>query len=1612
MRKAALVISIIAGVLVLSAIVVLVGNCGSATVREVKFESSSKALTSHAPIYIEGNADFTAANGVVSGTGGATDPYIIENWDINASTAHGVHIRNTTAYFVIRNCTIRDGKTNNYDGIYFYNVTNGKIENVMSYNNSGGILLCYSSDSNLNANQIYNNPYGIYLYSSSNNIINANQIYNNYDGISLSYSSSNKISSNQIYENSLNGIYFHKASSNNLISNQIYNNDDGIDLYYSSNNNLSANQIYNNSYGIELDFLSNNNQMSANQIYNNDRGIYLYSSSNNSLSANQIYNNSKYGIYLYLSSNNKIIDNIFTNDGIFIGGNLDDCVQTIENNTVNGKPLYYFLNQDGLILDGIAVGQLILVNCTNFNIKNLAISYTDVGIELLYSSNSALTNCPVYNNFNGVYLSYSSDNQITNCAVYNNSWYGIWLHSSLNNSISANQIYNNYWNGIFLGCSSNNSIAESTIYNNDNNGIVLESSSNNNQISNCTICNNGEGIWLGFSSNNNITDCTIYNNNDGIALESSSNNNRITTCKIYNNSYSGIWQGYYSNNSQIANCNIYNNSVYGVYLNSSNNNIIANNTISNNNEGIYSEYSSNNTLRNNTVYNNTHNGIGLWSSSNNNTIINNDVSCNEDGITVHSSSGNTIVDNNVYSNEDFGIGLIDSDENNVTQNLANSNAYFGIILNSANNNTITYNNVSNNAYYGIVLWYSSNSNHIHHNNFINNLNQANDTCSNTWDNGYPSGGNYWSDYTGVDLYSGVNQDQPGSDGIGDTPYPVLGGTSQDNYPLMSPLGIPQANFTWSPVSPTDLDLIQFTDTSTDVDGYIIAWYWEFGDGNISTLQNPTHQYADDGTYWVNLTVTDDDGATDTISKSIAVANVAPTANFTYSPVSPTTADTIQFSDTSTDFDGTIVSWYWEFGDGSTSTLPNPQHQYADNGTYWVNLTVTDDDGATDTISKSIAVANVAPTANFTWSPVSPITADIIQFSDASTDTDGTIVSWYWEFGDGSTSTLPNPQHQYADDGTYYVNLTVTDDDGAVDTAHQIIIVSNVPPIANFTYYQGFNVMDGENVNITLRVAGAKGIVNLTIKADNISIANLSVIRTPGSPQENITNITINASKNYIIFIERLSNQSGASSVWVIVECMNITCNVHRVFNAPPGQYNQTILNLTELLDFMVRSVGLVKFDASCSHDPDGSIINYTWDFGDNTTGYGKIVYHNYTYGNYTVVLTVKDDDNATNTTQKNVSIIDITGHYASYKTQNGVSLHSPADLTIKDNLGRVIGYSDINQTFENWVPDACMVICGELEFYLLPREFVYSYHVAGKGLGYYTFNVFSPMEYSPGEYNPDEYRPWEYGGKTYTLESSVSEITIDNLTLSADGNILSITGNEEKAYSLIVKNGTDTFTLAEIPINKGATHHCRINEWEALETSAEAVTLSIDENSDDVIDATVNIGSGLLSKNVLMVMETEIEGRKIKINYKGISIVTISETTQVGEALAGKEFIGIFIKIESTENISSINITIQYKASDIQNVKESSLKMYYWNETEGKWQSCDEIGSTDVDTENDIVWANVTHLTIFAPMAEKIAKAPAPVNWFLYLGILAIIVILAASLITAMKRKKKLKEGT
>jgi len=285
--------------------------------------------------------------------------------------------------------------------------------------------------------------------------------------------------------------------------------------------------------------------------------------------------------------------------------------------------------------------------------------------------------------------------------------------------------------------------------------------------------------------NNTVVDgagYTVQGPGSGTGIDLSYRNNvTLKNVEVTNFTY-GIYL-FYSGNNTVTGNNASNNDDDGISLySSSNNNIIGNTVSSNGDEGIYLESSSNNTVTGNNASNNG-NGIYLFYSGNN-TVTGNNASNNGNGICLDSSSNNTVTGNNASSNGFVGIFLGSSGNNTVTGNTASNNGDDGIYLDSSSNNTLAGNTASNNDLNGICLDSSSN-NVLFQNNLIGNTVQAGVTTGyvNTWDDGYPSGGNYWSDYNGTDTCSGQYQNETGSDGIGDTSY-TIDVSNQDNYPLM------------------------------------------------------------------------------------------------------------------------------------------------------------------------------------------------------------------------------------------------------------------------------------------------------------------------------------------------------------------------------------------------------------------------------------------------------------------------------------------------------------------------------------------------------------------------------------------------------------------------------------------------------------------------------------------------------------------------------------------------------------------------------------------------------------------------------------------------------------
>lgn len=266
---------------------------------------------------------------------------------------------------------------------------------------------------------------------------------------------------------------------------------------------------------------------------------------------------------------------------------------------------------------------------------------------------------------------------------------------------------------------------------------------------------------------------------------------------------------------------------------------------------------------------------------------------------------------------------------------------------------------------------------------------------------------------------------------------------------------------WRPTAPAALDAppvaefsadcsslqCSFHSSSTDDHG-IVSYQWTFGDGQSAGYSEAGHSYAASGSYSVTLVVSDWTGQTSSVTHivSVVAASNPPTASFT----SSCTGRTCTFDSNASADDRGIVWRIWTFGDGGSAVnVISPSHSYSSDGSFTVTLAVTDVDGQTSSVTRTVSVvASNPPTASFSATCSGRACA---LDSNASTDDFG-IVARSWSFGDGSSAVnVVAPSHNYAANGTYTVSLTVTDAEGHSATTSRNVTVVDAPPVARFTY---------------------------------------------------------------------------------------------------------------------------------------------------------------------------------------------------------------------------------------------------------------------------------------------------------------------------------------------------------------------------------------------------------------------------------------------------------------------------------------------------------------------------------------------------------------------------------
>ena len=608
-----------------------------------RLKTSYAANLTGFPIYIDDsdpnyNWSKTAEDNVwldETADGSSLNPYYIENILINNlnSNNNSVEIRNSNVVFIIRNCyfynTNQWGDDDESNGIYLYNVNNGIINNNTFSECRTGIRIENSQYNSISSNFVsYNNYQGVMIDSSSYNSIYNNTVSHSRDGISLYNSNYNELVENTISKNTQysddSGIYFYQSGGNNITKNIISSHKyRAIRMSYSDLNNFSGNSIFNNGLGMFIDDGSDSNIITGNFIYNHTGseewsdpfegdGIYCDSGQNNVIDNNDIYDNSGSGINLQniggfnLTNNNlwsndlddinlkgttnfELTSNIMTGKGLFLDISYSSLpgVDIDSTNKVNGKPIYFYYNQDYL-------------DSSNF---------TNAGQIYLYSCDyTVLSNFDFPNVTTGITLSRCDNNTISFIEASYNSRWGVRLYECFNTDLSRINVFNSE-SGIELENCVSNDFNDNTASYNIGNGFTLTNCSTNDITGNFASYNRGNGLDASGVNNSYVYNNTAnYNGYEGIGLYTFGND------EGYWNSTLEEWVTTYWSCIQsltfLSNIAIGNNGT-GFVISAVNNSIITENIANNNAIGITIDHTLDCLIYENKVEKNALLGIGL-----------------------------------------------------------------------------------------------------------------------------------------------------------------------------------------------------------------------------------------------------------------------------------------------------------------------------------------------------------------------------------------------------------------------------------------------------------------------------------------------------------------------------------------------------------------------------------------------------------------------------------------------------------------------------------------------------------------------------------------------------------------------------------------------------------------------------------------------------------------------------------------------------------------------------------------------------------------------------------------------------------------------------------------
>jgi gliding motility-associated-like protein len=515
---------------------------------------------------------------------------------------------------------------------------------------------------------------------------------------------------------------------------------------------------------------------------------------------------------------------------------------------------------------------------------------------------------------------------------------------------------------------------------------------------------------------------------------------------------------------------------------------------------------------------------------------------------------------------------------------------------------------------------------------------------------------------------------------------------------------PYANFYFS--GNCEDQIVTFTDASfPNGGGNVVAWAWDFGDpgsgiDNISNLTDPTHIYSTPGTYNVTLVITNFNNCNDTIVKAVTV-NLPPIVDFGHGP-SCLNTPTEFFADSLVMNVNAVADWFWNFGDGVSSTSQNTIHPFTSTGTFLVSLTITDTAGCTNTITHPVII-NPLPVAHFDISDHN-CSGQSVAFTNLATTTFGHIVKWNWNFGDGSDTTInfpsnPSVLHAYATGGNYIITLSVTASDSCTAFETQTLTIFDAP-VADFDYdlscfgtpvkftdisqsngggmitgwFWNFgdplsgtdNTSDFQNPEhlfhtpglhtISLMVTttnGCKGTVEYTINITPApAVEFTSDHRCEGSPVQFHPDLTIINTPAIVSWLWNFgdgftSSLQDAEHIYALAGTYPVTLTVTDTAGCSNSITHQVLIIARPVANFdyaLPNCAGTPKVFTNNSVAPYGFIVNWQWNFGDgagtsvNFPNNANVSHLYAAYGSYNVTLTVITNDSCSASITKTITV--------------------------------------------------------------------------------------------------------------------------------------------------------------------------------------------------------------------------------------------------------------------------------------------------------------------------------------------------------------------------------------